>query len=225
MKWALLGASTCAAAFSMMLILKSRFDKKIRNSRKLTKQAHHYSAMSKTLDIALEMSGVTGQVRAMFAVTCGEELLFEFIEPALLEVLGYSIDDDPPLSVYDLLPQGMASHHRLWVASAIRQRSLPPRLQHPLRKVEIRHASGFFICMDLRISWILDCIRPSFELVFAPCREDTQSMVKDIRVGEQIEHTDAIVMLLDIVEYTKTCSELSAVEVRPFCRPIHNEWH
>ena len=50
-------------------------------------------------------------------------------------------------------------------------------------------------------------------------------MVKDIRVGEQIEHTDAIVMLLDIVEYTKTCSQLSAVEVRPFCRPIHNEWH
>ena len=73
--------------------------------------------------------------------------------------------------------------------------------------------------MDLNISWIPDCKEPSFELVFAPCSEDKQSMIKDIRVGEQIEHTDAIVMLLDIVEYTKTCSQLSAVEVRPTHRP------
>jgi hypothetical protein len=224
MKWFLLGGLTCSAALSILWILESRSNKKKSHSRRLAKEALRYNTLSKTLDIAVEMSGVSGQGRAMFAITYGEELLFEFIEPALLSFLGYIIDDDQPRSVYDLLPQGMASHHRFWVASAIRQGCLPPRLQHPLRKVEIRHASGFFMCMDLKISLIQDCIEPSFELIFAPCKEDTQSMVKDIRVGEQIEHTDAIVMLLDIVEYTKTCSQLSAVEVRPldFSRPLQH---
>jgi hypothetical protein len=215
MKWFLLGASSSAAAIGVIWILKSRSDQKFRASRQLDKQALRYKALSKTLDIAAEMSGET--CRAMFAITQGEDLLFEFIEPALLNYLGYAADEEPPRSVYDLLPQAMASHHHNWVASAIQQRCLPTRLQHPLRKVEIRHASGFYICMDLNISWIQDCKKPSFELLFASCRDDKISMIKDIRVGDQIEHADAIVMLLDIVEYTKTCSQLSATEVSCFC--------
>jgi hypothetical protein len=213
MNWFFIGASSSAAAISLLWFLKSRSDQNKRASRKLAKQARRYKALSKTLDIAVEMSGDSGHGRAMFAITQGEELLFEFIEPALLTYFGFGGDEEPPRSVYDLLPQGMASHHRFWVASAVRQNSLPPRLLHPLRKVEIRHASGFYICMDLKISQIQDRKQPSFELVFAPCREEKQAIAKDIRVGEQVEHTNAIVMLLDIVEYTKTCSQLSAVEV------------
>ena len=48
------GASTCAAAFTMSLILRSRSDQKVRASRQLAKQALQYNALSKTLDIAAE---------------------------------------------------------------------------------------------------------------------------------------------------------------------------
>ncbi len=107
MKWFLVGASTCTAAFSIMWILKLRSDKRKQASHLPAKQSLGYNALSKALDIAFEMSGVSGHGRAMFAIACGEELLFEFIEPSLLRFFGYGIDDNPPKSVYDLLPQGM----------------------------------------------------------------------------------------------------------------------
>jgi acetylglutamate synthase len=154
----------------------------------------------------------------MVAVAVGEDLVLDLIEPKLIKYLGFSDDDSPPKTVYDLLPPSMAPHHRLWVASAIRSQRLPTRLNHPLRNVEVRHASGFYVPMDLNIEWAQETNKlPTFHLVFAPCSQQQQienvANAKDVRVGEQVEHTEAVVMLLDIVEFTKACSELSAVEV------------
>ena len=169
--------------------------------------------------MAVEMSGsCRGNERAMIAVAVGEELSLELIEPRLIRYLGFSDDDPPPKTVYDLLPQSMAPHHRMWVASAIRAQCLPSRLRHPLRNVEVRHASGFYIPMDLNIEWAQEDTKlPTFHLVFAPCSQqqdaDQVAIAKDVRVSEQVEHTEAVVMLLDIVEFTKACSELSAIEV------------
>jgi hypothetical protein len=151
----------------------------------------------------------------MIAVAVGEDLTFDFIEPKLIKFLGYKETDTLPESIYDLLPSSMIAHHRLWVASAIRMRCLPSRLQHPLRSVEVRHASGFYINMDLNIEWPPDMETPIFELVFAPCPNQplTSARAQDVRFMDQMEHTNAVVMLLDIVEFTKACSELSAIEV------------
>ena len=102
-------------------------------------------------------------------VAVGENLHFEFIEPKLVRYLGYSTEGITPKSVYDLLPVSMAPHHRLWVASAIRATCLPARLKHPLRSVEVRHASGFYVHMNLNIEWAPNSSQPTFELVFAPC--------------------------------------------------------
>ena len=151
----------------------------------------------------------------MVAVAVGEELRLESIEPKLLRYLGYNYNEIQPKTIYDLIPASMAQQHRLWVASAIRARKLPSRLQHPLRSVEVRHASGFYIRMDVNIEWSLDSVEPSFQLVFAPCigQPQTLSEANDFRFVEQMEQENAVVVLLDIVEFTKACAQLSAVEV------------
>ena len=73
--------------------------------------------------------------------------------------------------------------------------------------------------MDLNIEWEWDSgsVEPTFQMIFAPCAVQTAStsVAKDVRFGEQKEYQSAVVMLLDIVEFTKACSELSAVEVVP----------
>ncbi len=88
--------------------------------------------------------------------------------------------------------------------------------------------------MDLNIEWAQEATKlPTFNLVFAPCSQQQESeqasTAKDVRVSEQVEHTEAVVMLLDIVEFTKACSELSAAEVRARCQarhaPIFNATH
>ena len=153
----------------------------------------------------------------MVAIVVGEELTFESIEQKLLDYLGYKENAARPNTIYDLIPTNMAPHHRLWVAKAIRARSLPARLQHPLRSVEVRHASGFYVQMNLKIEFerALDSVVPTFQLVFAPCARQPAmpSTATDVRFVEQVEHQNAVVVLLDIVEFTKACSQLSAVEV------------
>ncbi len=72
--------------------------------------------------------------------------------------------------------------------------------------------------MDLNIEWAEETAKlPTFHLVFASCSQQQEaeqvSIAKDVRVSEQVEHTEAVVMLLGIVEFTKACSEFSAVEV------------
>ncbi len=88
--------------------------------------------------------------------------------------------------------------------------------------------------MDLNIEWAQEATKlPTFNLVFAPCSQEQESeqasTAKDVRVSEQVEHTEAVVMLLDIVEFTKACSELSAAEVSARCQahhtPIFNSTH
>jgi hypothetical protein len=217
------GVTTAAASFGLAWAMYPQRDKeKLLLNRRSKDRLHRYSSLSRTLDVAVEMSDACqGNDRAMIAVAVGEELVLDLIEPKLLKFLGFSDDDSPPKTVYDLLPPSMAPHHRIWVASAIRAQSLPSRLNHPLRNVEVRHASGFYLPMDLNIEWAQETnMLPTFHLVFAPCsqqhlQKEAENVIvaKDVRVGEQVEHTDAVVMLLDIVEFTKACSELSAVEV------------
>lgn len=202
----------------LFLALRERQDRIPRLSRKMRKRSHSFRSLCRTLDLAVEMSGpCRGQSRAMIAVAVGEDLTLDFIEPKLMQFLGYKDGEPPPITIYDLIQPSMTPHHRLWVAATIRMRCLPSRLQHPLRSVEVRHASGFYINMDVNIEWDHGSETPTFQLVFAPCASQpsnsASAAAKDVRFVEQVEHQNAIVVLLDIVEFTKACSELSAIEV------------
>ena len=210
------GVVSTTTVFATILIFQKRKEWKTRMQEKVWKRVKSIRSLSRTLDLAVEMSGsCRGAERPMVAIAVGQELLLDFVEPKLMKYLGYSNSDIPPRTIYDLLPPCMAPHHRLWVAKAIKANCLPERLQHPLRCVEIRHASGFYIHMDLNIEWAADCTQPTFDLVFAPCASPPASLSgsKEVRFGEQAEHENAVVMLLDIVEFTKACSQLSAREV------------
>ena len=210
------GFAAATAVIGFILSYREKRSKNSRKDRKARKRSKRFLALSRTLDLAVEMSeSCKGQDRAMVAVAVGEDLTLESIEPKLLRFLGYKGKDAHPETIYDLLPPSMASHHRIWVANAIRSKHLPARLQHPLRSVEVRHASGFYVHMDLNIEWAMDCDEPRFELVFAPYarKPDVLSTAKEIAFVDQVEEEFAVVVLLDIVEFTKACSQLSAVEV------------
>jgi hypothetical protein len=211
-----LAGAVAASSIIGMLILHEKRKKSKLLADKGKNDSQRFQSLTRTLDLAVQMSeNCVGCDRAMIAIAVGEDLYFQYFEPKLLRFLGFADSDPQPRTVYDLLPSSMAPHHRIWVASALRANRLPSRLQHPLRSVEVRRASGYFVQMDLKIDWVQGSEPPTFELVFAPCSQQLEiaPTVPNVRFGEQIEHEHAVVMLLDIVEFTKACSQLSAVEV------------
>ena len=82
--------------------------------------------------------------------------------------------------------------------------------------VQVRHASGFYVRMDLNIEWfVVDDVnkdrpkKPVFQLIFSPCRnsEAIATECNKVSIGERVEHSDAFVMLLDIIEFVKVYSQ------------------
>ena len=148
----------------------------------------------------------------MVAIVEGEDLVIVDIEERLLSFLGYT-PLDRPRTVYDLMPRSVTSHHRRWVKQAIQENCLPARLKHPLQNIQIRHRRGFFVQMDILIDWIKETDRPCFQLVFLSNSSYAVRDVTEVHVGRSVEHEQAIVMLLDIMEFTKACSQISASQV------------
>jgi hypothetical protein len=155
---------------------------------------------------------------AMIAIVQGEDLDLIYCEEKLLVSLGYS-ETNKPTSIYDWLNPSLIAHHRRWVEDTIRSNKLPERLLHPLRSVEVKHRCGFYVRMDLVVQWMEDTEIPTFKLFFGPFRcGHKQTFLKrdalqDVHVGSAVEHDEAVVMMLDIVEFTKACSKISAPEV------------
>ena len=135
---------------------------------------------------SLELSGENSERRAMAAICRGEQLAFEHVEPKLLRFLGFVGDARMPSTAYDLLPPSMEPHHRLWVAKAIRDKVLPERLGHPLRSVDVRHASGHYMRMDLIIERVPDASEPVFQLVFASVDPSAIYQLQTLSTGEQV---------------------------------------
>jgi hypothetical protein len=123
----------------------------------------------------------------MVAVAEGDDLIFEHIEPRLLHFLGYSQLDQTPLSAYDFLPPSMAQPHRQWVRNSVRAGRLPERLSHPLRSVEIKHACGFYVEMDLNIEWITDSTELAFHLVFIPILRPPETLTQNAPAIQQVQ--------------------------------------
>ena len=214
----LAGFAAATAAVGFSIAFRERQSRRSRATRKIHERSLRFESLARTLDLAVEMTGA-GQKRAMVAVVVGEELELEFVEPKLLDFLGYKHTEGIPKTVYDLIPSSMAPHHRLWVSNAIRASRLPDRLNHTLHNVEVRHASGFYVLMNLNIEWATDSPEPTFQLVFAPCPPTLPlSTKKKDRILDHVEHLSAVVVLLDIVEFTKACARLSALEVSQRCR-------
>jgi hypothetical protein len=178
------GFAAAAAAFGVAYAMDRFSSRKIKNKHVLQTRRERFNSVTRTLDLALGESS-SPETRVMVAIAVGEDLILEHIEPRLLNYLGYSHLDRTLLSVYDFLPPGMVKHHKQWVRNSIRARQLPDRLSHPLRSVEIRHASGFYVQMDLNIEWVSESAEPVFNLVFIPISPPS-SPVPNPKASQQV---------------------------------------
>ena len=149
--------------------------------------------------------------RAMVALCHGEQLIFEQIDPKLLRFLGYIGESKIPLTAYELLPPSMEQHHRQWVARSLQSGQLPARLSHPLRSVDVRHASGHYIRMDLIIEWVTDASEPVFQLVFASVDPSSVYQLQTLSTGEQVPCcVSSMISLVEIRPSVKMISSMKA---------------
>jgi hypothetical protein len=146
-----------------------------------------FDSLCRALSLPGDNSEETDVKRAMIALCHGENLVFEQIDPKLLRFLGYVGDCTMPTTAYDLLPPSMEQHHRQWVAKSIKFRQLPDRLSHPLRSVDVKHASGHYMRMDLIIEWVPDAREPVFQLVFASVDPSSVYQLQTLSTGEQVQ--------------------------------------
>jgi hypothetical protein len=201
------GFATAAATCGAVWLANRRSSRRSQIKCDRKNRSERFSSITR----ALSMTD-TDTTRTMVAIAEGESLEIVHIEEQLLECLGYTRADSPR-TVYDLMPRSMAPHHLRWVNQVIQANELPARLKHPLRNIDVRHRGGFFLQMDVLIDWMTEAERPCFQLAFVSRGSCAERQLTGVQVGRSVEHEDAIVMLLDIMEFTKTCSQMTATEV------------
>jgi hypothetical protein len=117
---------------------------------------HEALARRKLLGAKAIAAGAKSGTAGGGAVGCllarGEGLEIISINAYGKQLLACSADPDPaPRFVRDLLDPGFAPTHARVMAKAVRDRSLPKSIQHPLRSVGVRRADGTTVQCELLV--------------------------------------------------------------------------
>eukprot|EP00960_Hanusia_phi_P026671 746389-Hanusia_phi.AAC.1 len=177
-------------------------------------------------------SAICPGARALGMVVCkGSELKIVHVNHRLRKMLGWGSEDvdSLPQTVHELLPPSMRRIHKEWVWHALNQGSLPGSLLHPLRNVGLQRLDGTIFQANVIIRTLgqdlhvgsNDCI---FYAMIAPfeAREQEGGSPRGSSAGKIVasgllpapeEYSVATVLFLDIVGFTKKCTQLSPNEV------------
>jgi hypothetical protein len=117
---------------------------------------HEALARRKLLGLKGAAGGAKAGAAGGGAVGCllarGEGLEIVSINAYGKQLLACAADPDPaPRFVRDLLDPGFAPTHARVMAKAVRDRSLPKSIQHPLRSVAVRRADGTTVQCELLV--------------------------------------------------------------------------
>ena len=179
------GFTSALALCGLVLIFNRIQSESIILEKERKDRKRRFDSLCRALDLSSQKLQ-SEHLRAMVAICYSEQLIFEVIEPRLLRFLGYVGDVKMPENVYDLLPSSMEQYHRQWVSKAVRDGQLPERLRHPLRSVNVRHASGHYIQMDLIIENVPGTSNAVFQLIFASLDTSAAYQLQTLCAQDQV---------------------------------------